>query len=464
VKNRCVTITAVLITVIAAILFSSNTGNAEAGRSVTTAAMRETVTVQKAVSHLERQEHTGRKAGDVKAAGNRVSARLELLRRKYPQNHYWNHPITEENIGKTVEGTWDETWCDIVTQHPCSHSFNKIGLYGCNAFDHGIACEGFANRIFYEVFGLRASSMERRYDVDNISVGDLVRFNYTHSAIVLSCGGNKVTLLECNYKYADCVIQWDRTDLVSEIIWFQHADNWDQVANGKYEGVGAKSGACGASLTWSIDKGVLSINGTGKMYGYSSAVGPGWESRKSAINSVVIGPGVTSIGAFAFYNCPNLLSVKMAGTVTEIEGHAFANCDRLTDVYYNGDKATADTISISNHNSSLTDAVWHFAVGTVPPDDPGLKVITLPNNLLTIEEEAFANTHAQKIIVPSRVTSIKSHAFLNCSNLLYLELLNGNTSIADNALEGCGSVTIICPGNSLVENWAKKKGYPVIRR
>ena len=100
----------------------------------------------------------------------------------------------------------------------------------------------------------------------------------------------------------------------------------------------------------------------------------------------------------------------------------------------------------------------------MPPDYPGLKVITLPDDLLIIEEEAFANIRAQKIIVPSHVKSIKSHAFLNCRNLIYFELLNGNTTIADNALEGCDSITIICPGNSPAESWAKEKGYPVLCR
>ena len=603
VKIRRITVTAVLITALAAGLFINSTAKAEADSGVSAAARGESIIAQGTVTSGKQQANAGGNTGDVTAADNRVSARLELLRGKYPHNYFWNHPITSENVGKTVNGTWVETWCDIVTEHPCNHSFDQIGQYGCNAFDHGIACWGFANRVFYDVFGVRPYSLERRYDVENISVGDHVRFKYNHSAIVLSCSGNKVTLLECNYNNAECRIQWDRTDLVSNIIWYQHADNWNLLASGQYEGIDANSGACGVSLTWSIDNGVLSINGTGNMDNYSSTIGPGWESRKSAITSVVIGRGVTSVGAYAFHDCTNLLSVRIADTVTVIEGHAFqecaamtevafpkalltigeyafsgcralselnlpaklrtvgrnafannrallsltvpnsvssiginawyycsamktlhlpgsvgtvprgafkcckaleevvidegvktigeqafcgngkpmklktidipstltkveadafTDCDQLTDVYFNGDMAKADAISISSNNSNFTDAAWHFVGKTVAPDDPDLKVITLPNNLLIVEEEAYANNRAQKIIVPSRVKTIKSHAFLNCRNLLYLELMNGNTSIADNALEGCDNVMIICPDDSPVESWAKEKGYPVL--
>ena len=68
VKNRHVIIIAVLIATVAVFVFCNNTVKAE------TAGM--------------------------------VSVRLEQLRGKYPHNCFWNHEITRENVGKTVNGTW----------------------------------------------------------------------------------------------------------------------------------------------------------------------------------------------------------------------------------------------------------------------------------------------------------------------------------------------------------------------
>ena len=46
---------------------------------------------------------------------------------------------------------------------------------------------GFAKKIFYEVFGQRESSLPRRYDKNNVVVGDYVRVNNDgHSGVVLS--------------------------------------------------------------------------------------------------------------------------------------------------------------------------------------------------------------------------------------------------------------------------------------
>ena len=269
VKNRHVIIIAVLIATVAVFVFCNSTVKAE------TAGM--------------------------------VSVRLEQLRGKYPHNYYWNHQITKENVGKTVNGTWDETWCESVTTHSCNHSFDTIGQYGCNAFDHATACWGFANRVFYEVFGIRASSMGKRYDMENISVGDHVRFKYTHSAIVLSRSGNRITVLECNYEYTHCRIQWDRTDSISNVIWYQHADNWDRIAQGnRFDDAG---------FILPHDTTVIEAN-----------------AFENDISITVVDAGhCTSVGAGAFRGCTGLTRIRLSKNCS-IDDTAFDGCSSLTEI------------------------------------------------------------------------------------------------------------------------------------
>ena len=93
------------------------------------------------------------------------------------------------------------------------------------------------------------------------------------------------------------------------------------------------SGACGENLTWTLDAdGVLTISGTGPMALYSSREESPFYAFREAIQSVVIEPGVTSVGNYAFFNCYNLASVTIPDGVTGIGDYVFYNCDSLTSV------------------------------------------------------------------------------------------------------------------------------------
>ncbi|MCD8017444.1 MAG: leucine-rich repeat domain-containing protein, partial [Oscillospiraceae bacterium] len=91
------------------------------------------------------------------------------------------------------------------------------------------------------------------------------------------------------------------------------------------------SGTCGDDLTWSLntETGVLTISGTGNMTDWSSISDVDWYSYRTSITQVVIEDGVTSIGAYAFYNCSSLTSVVIPETVTSIESCAFSGCTSL---------------------------------------------------------------------------------------------------------------------------------------
>ena len=64
------------------------------------------------------------------------------------------------------------------------------------------------------------------------------------------------------------------------------------------------SGTCGSNVTWSLNTstGVLTISGTGRMYGYSyfDGIYPPWYSYRVNIKKIVIDSGVTNIGNYAF--------------------------------------------------------------------------------------------------------------------------------------------------------------------
>ena len=102
------------------------------------------------------------------------------------------------------------------------------------------------------------------------------------------------------------------------------------------------SGTCGSNVRWALtDDGTLTISGTGPMRyfymgpceGYNGPDAP-WYRRGSyaAITKVVIENGVTSIGGYAFYHCPNLTKVTIPESVTSIDQNAFEGCPKLSHI------------------------------------------------------------------------------------------------------------------------------------
>ena len=68
--------------------------------------------------------------------------------------------------------------------------------------------------------------------------------------------------------------------------------------------------------------------------------------------------------------------------------------------------------------------------------------VTLPANLKSIEEEAFAGSAFEGVIIPEGCESIGSRAFADCPNLVYIKIPATVTDIAADAFDGCGEVTI----------------------
>lgn len=90
------------------------------------------------------------------------------------------------------------------------------------------------------------------------------------------------------------------------------------------------NGVCGENVSWTLDSEtkVLTISGTGEMYHdghFSDSLH--WQGQKlnSAFQSVVIEPGVTSIGYWAFANATNLTSVTIPEGISVVENNAFYN-------------------------------------------------------------------------------------------------------------------------------------------
>ncbi len=95
----------------------------------------------------------------------------------------------------------------------------------------------------------------------------------------------------------------------------------------------------------------------------------------SMLSSVSIGDGVTSIGDFTFYSCPNLVAVSIGNGVTSIGTSAFHKCNSLRSVIIGSSVASIGTSAFCDC-SSLED------IYCLPEDLPSTESTSLDTRYL----------------------------------------------------------------------------------
>lgn len=158
------------------------------------------------------------------------------------------------------------------------------------------------------------------------------------------------------------------------------------------------SGSCGENLTWKLEGTVLTISGTGDMYGYDKDnMPPWWEDYQDVVTKVVIEEGVTSLSHKSFIHFGELTEVEMAGSVKTIGGQAFKDCAKLTSISLPGVEKIGD-----------------FAFDYCS----SLKNVEFSDKLSVIDMYAFRYcTALESVTIPASVEDIYLYAFAECSSL-----------------------------------------------
>ena len=245
--------------------------------------------------------------------------------------------------------------------------------------------------------------------------------------------------------------------LVSAVPFFGSADSAAVIIAGAIT-----SNVCGKNLTWKLDQstGILTISGTGSMYYYSISQGaiyqitPPWYENRGSVKKIVIGDGVTEIGAYAFYGCSKAQSVEIAASVKKIGNKAFSYCNTLSELVFTGDgleeigEYAFENCNALSH-ANLPETVRTISDGAFFSCDT-LESVNLPNTLETLGKKAFYSCEAlTSVTVPGKVRTIGDKTFYECYKLSSLTLSEGLTEIGEEAFRKCNGIEAVTLPESL---------------
>lgn len=172
----------------------------------------------------------------------------------------------------------------------------------------------------------------------------------------------------------------------------------------------------------------------------------GYAFKGSAVTSVSMPEGITSIGFEAFSGCQNLESVALPESLTTLDYDAFNSCQSLKTIKIpSGVRAIPS--SCFNGCSSLESVTIPEGVTSIEGSafwSCNLNALTLPESLIEIGNEAFSGCGLTDLVVPEGVQTIGSHAFYT-NSLKNLTLPSTVTSIGGSAFGNNNNLqSIIC--------------------
>ena len=231
------------------------------------------------------------------------------------------------------------------------------------------------------------------------------------------------------------------------------------------------TGDHGDNITWVYDEATktLTISGEGDIPEWQEAP---WEKTFGPeIKHVIIEPGITAIGHYAFYECSAMETVSIPEGVTRIGGLAFNRCESLKEVIL-PESLTSAGNQVFNQCDSLTEVTIPAALTDVTnpqnlfsscknlkaihvhPDNPAFESV---DGVMFNDDPVMGPTYIIRMpqgfvgeyVVPEYIRGMTSSALADCRGLTKLTLSPHFTYFKDYAVAGCTALTEIVMPNSV---------------
>lgn len=170
------------------------------------------------------------------------------------------------------------------------------------------------------------------------------------------------------------------------------------------------------------------------------------------LENVVIFPTTSTIGAYAFADCPNLYRVDLGGQQI-LEG-AFSNCPNLQvlqmdDVSYIGKNAFKNCSNLMAILSWPHQIQSLFIIGESAFSGCSNLDLVIPSSVLYIADNAFENSGITSATLPANLSKLGSGVFQGCTSLKNASIPSQITAIPDKTFAGCTSLQTVSYSNQL---------------
>ena len=179
-----------------------------------------------------------------------------------------------------------------------------------------------------------------------------------------------------------------------------------------------------------------------------TVTGVGREAFKDCktITGVVLPEGVVNISTRAFAGCTSLKTVQIPNSITSLGMEVFDGCTALQyngygNAAYLGNAEKPYLVLFKAAATTIKQCVIQETTKVIYPSAfkgcSELRMLTLPQGITHIGNQAFSGAGITGISIPSGVTKIELGTFYECIHLTAVEIPAGVTEIATGAFAWC---------------------------
>jgi hypothetical protein len=164
-------------------------------------------------------------------------------------------------------------------------------------------------------------------------------------------------------------------------------------------------------------------------------------SYDGSLTNVILGEGVTNIGAGAFFDCLKLVSFSAPSSnraYSTVDGVLFDKSQTTLVLY---PEAKAGNYTIPETVTNIPGYAFKYCLS--------LTNVSIPSSVTSIESGAFEECGLTSLSLPSSITEIGSETFDECFNLTNVIIPNSVTNIGDDAFGGCPLLSNVTIGSNV---------------
>ena len=223
---------------------------------------------------------------------------------------------------------------------------------------------------------------------------------------------------------------------------------------------GSDDSGADPGITWRVDGISLYVEGTGDIDDYGPYFYPSWYPASASVTKIVVGEGITHVGAYSFAHFPGVTEVSLPSTLKSISVQAFRDCVALQKVTIPASVSSIESdaftrcfslaefaVESGSASYSAKEGVLFSADGkslVLFPSAAPFTEYSIPEGTEILEEGAFTDVLIlESVTTPESLKTISAQCFVRCDELVELKLNKGLVTIGTEAVTDCMSLESI---------------------